>query len=110
MPVNAIAPSLLIDMSTKNEEFGLTPCVSSFVGSPPASGACQSDTRSLSLAPTMIDLPSGIQSARAMLRSRLLAGPCRRRVRRLATAPPAALPRRRGYRPEAPPAREARRS
>src|SRR5262245_12876309 len=62
-------------MSTKNDELGLTPCVSSLRGSPPPIGACHNDTRSLSLPPTMMDLPSGSQRARAMLRSTLLAGP-----------------------------------
>src|SRR5215831_10693458 len=77
-------------MSTKNDEFGLTPCVSSLRGSPPAIGACHSDTRSLSLPPTMIDLPSGIQRARAMLRSMPLAGPVLPPRPACAPAPPPA--------------------
>src|SRR5690349_8718751 len=75
-------------MSTKNEEFGLTSPVSSFLGSP-SSGNCQSDTRSLSLPPTMIDLLSFIQRTRARPRS---IEPPRLFVVPVAPPPPPKLP------------------
>jgi hypothetical protein len=55
-------------MSTKYDEFGLTPPVSIFFAAP-SSGCCQIETRSVSLPPTMSERPSGIHSARTMPRS-----------------------------------------
>src|SRR5215212_788812 len=68
LAVKAISPLGPTDTSTQKDELGLAPPVSSLRGAPPLNGWSQSATRRSSLAPTSSVVPSGIQTARAMLR------------------------------------------